>query len=94
MFQQIFSNESNEDDFVAWLSRVLQENQTLHFFKTDVAFVPQNTIKLLYEILHIKETHNIEFQDFFALMQQAGEEMEVMRVEDVAQDNFVALPVI
>ena len=44
--------------------------------------MPQSTVKLLYEILHIKETHNIEFQDFFALMQQTGEEMELMRVED------------
>ena len=26
MYQNIFSEESNEDDFVAWLSRVMQEN--------------------------------------------------------------------
>jgi hypothetical protein len=61
MWQQIFSQDSSEDDFVAWLSRVLQENQPLQKFGTDTAFVPQGTIKLLYEVLHVRETHNIEF---------------------------------
>lgn len=56
-------SEVKEDDFVAWLSRLLKETAPFKFFENqmDVAFVPQATVKLLYEILHVRETHNIEF---------------------------------
>jgi hypothetical protein len=95
MYQNIFSDESNEDDFVAWLSRVMQENSPFVKFEGyDIDFVPQATVKLLYEVLHVRETHNMEFQDFFSLMQQAGEESDLMSLEDLKQDNFVALPVV
>ena len=80
MWQTVCGSSAKEDDFVAWLSRVLQENEQFTYFdqNQEVAFVPQSTIKLLYEVLHVRETHNIEFQSFLALMQQTGEEMEVM----------------
>ena len=42
----------------------------------------------------MRETHNIEFQSFLALMQQAGEEMGMMNVHDEEQDDYVALPVL
>ena len=74
---------------------MLQENEHFIIFdRPDVAFVPQATVKLLYEVLHVRETHNIEFQSFLALMQQAGEEMGLMNVDNEKQDNYVALPVI
>ena len=44
--------------------------------------MPQATVKLLYEVLHVRQTHNIEFQSFLALMQQAGEEMGLMNVDN------------
>ena len=82
MWKQICGSDSKEDDFVAWLSRLLKENHPLQNFKAtpEIPFVPQSTIKLLYEVLNVRETHNIEFHQFFALMQQAGEEMEYMSV--------------
>jgi hypothetical protein len=83
MYKTIFSAESNEDDFVAWLSRVLQVNCPFTKFEgCDVDFVPQQTIKLLYEVLHVRETHNLEFQQFFSLMQNAGEEMNLMQLNN------------
>jgi hypothetical protein len=45
-------------------------------------------------VLHLRDTHNIEFQDFLALMQQAGEEMGLMSVQEEKQDNYVVLAVI
>ena len=45
-------------------------------------FIRSETIKALYEILNVRQTHNIEFQAFFALMQQTGEELGLMSVED------------
>ena len=61
MWHEICGTQAKEDDFVAWLSRLLQENEHFAFFDTEVAFVPQATVKLLYEVLHVRETHNIEF---------------------------------
>ena len=76
-------DETREADFVAWLSRLLLENQGVKYFEMpDVPFVRSETIKALYEILNVRQTHNIEFQAFFALMQQTGEELGLMSVED------------
>ena len=82
---------------MAWLSRLLYEsNQGVVTFPEcpDVQFIRSDTIKCLYEILNVRQTHNIEFQAFFALMQQTGEEQGYMTVEDESQDDFVPLPVI
>ena len=79
MWQQVCGSQVKEDDFVAWLCRLLQENEKFaHFKDYEDAFVPQSTLKLLYEVLQVRETHNIDFQLFLALMQQAGEEMGCM----------------
>eukprot|EP00347_Sterkiella_histriomuscorum_P012640 403367795 len=59
-----------------------------------VGWLRAETIKALYEILNVRQTHNIEFQSFFALMQQTGEEMGLMSVEEEDQDDYVPLPVI
>ena len=60
----------------------------------DIPFLQSDTIKCLYEILNVRQTHNIEVQAFFALMQQAGEELGLMAVEDEAQDDYVPLNVV
>ena len=62
LWHEICGTQAKENDFVAWLSRLLQENEPFAYFdRSDVAFVPQATVKLLYEVLHVRETHNIEF---------------------------------
>ena len=97
MWTRVCGSEAKEDDFVAWLSRLLKENQPFMFLdanQQEVAFVNQASIKLIYEVLHLRDTHNIEFQDFLALMQQAGEEMGLMSVQEEKQDNYVVLAVI
>ena len=95
MWHEICGTQVKEDDFVAWLSRLFKENGGfLNQDGQDIDFVPQDTVKLLYEVLHVRETHNIEFQSYLALMQQAGEEMGMMNVLDEEQDDFVALPVL
>ena len=69
MWHEISGTQDKEADFVAWLSRLLQNNENFMYFdQPEVAFVPQATVKLLYEVLHVRETHNIEFQSFLALM--------------------------
>ena len=46
---------------MAWLSRLLKENGGFENFDGDMEFVPQETVQLLYELLHVRETHNTEF---------------------------------
>ena len=77
----------------------MYENQTPKTFDygggaPDVKFIGSATVKALYEVLGIRQTHNIEFQAFFALMQQTGEELGYMSVENEEQDDYVPLPVI
>ena len=57
-------DEAKEADFEAWLSRLLYENTNgVKIFDEcpDVQFLRSDTIKALYEILNIRQTHNIEF---------------------------------
>jgi hypothetical protein len=46
-------SEANEDDFVAWLCRVLQENEQFRSFE-EVPFASYATVKLVYEILQVR----------------------------------------
>ena len=59
-----------------------------------VPFVSSMTVKHLFEILNVRQSHNIEFQQFFALLQQSGEEMMLMDLNDSRQDDYVPIPVI
>ena len=49
-------DEDKESDFVAWLSRLLYENQTVRYFEPnlDIPFLQSETIKCLYEILNVR----------------------------------------
>lgn len=51
-------------------------------------------MKHVYEVLKVRETHNLEFQQFLSLLQQAGEEMDFMNIDNEKQDNYVPLPVV
>ena len=86
LWDKVCGDEAKESDFVAWLSRLLYENQTVRYFEPnlDIPFLQSETIKCLYEILNVRYTHNVEFQAYFALMQQTGEELGLMSVDDEA----------
>ena len=57
-------------------------------------YVDSLTVKHLYEILNVRQSHNIEFQQFFALLQQSSEELEIMDLNDPKQDDLVPIEVI
>ena len=59
-----------------------------------VPFVSSLTVKHLYEILNVRQSHNIEYQVFFALLQQCSEEMCIMDLNDKDQDDYVPIQVI
>ena len=59
-----------------------------------IPFVSSLTVKHLYEILNVRQFFNIDFQDFFALLQQAAEGMNIMDINDKRQDDYVPIMVI
>ncbi len=70
LWNTVCGDDAKEAEFVAWLSRLVYEDRTVKYFEpSDVPFIRSETIKALYELLQIRQTHNIEFQAFFALMQ-------------------------
>lgn len=95
MWSQVCGDEAKEADFVAWLQRLLYENQSVKYFEAnpEIPFLRAETIKCLYEMLNMRQTHNIEFQVFLSLLQKTAEEKELMTQEE-EMDDFVPLPVI
>lgn len=49
--------------------------------KKDKPFIGVEVVKLFYEVLNIRQTHNLEFQSFFDLLQLVGEEAGIMALE-------------
>ena len=76
--------EVGEDDFVAWIGRLLYEAGKVQRFapKKDQPFIGVEVVKLFYEILNIRSTHNLEFQNFFDLLQLVGEEAGAMSLDN------------
>jgi Ca2+-binding EF-hand superfamily protein len=87
---QCISEEGGEDDFVAWIGRILYENEKAKLFG-GMPFVRSDTIMHIYEVLNIKATHGMEFQSFFDLMQKAAEEAGLMTIDIEEMDDFVPL---
>ena len=95
MYSRVKSKEQ-EDDFVAWIGRLLYEDRPIATFNEapGIPFIKSDTIKVFYEILNVRVTHNIDFQVFLAWLQQAAEEQELMILEAEAQDDYVALDIV
>mmetsp|Transcript_26711 Transcript_26711/g.48113 ORF Transcript_26711/g.48113 Transcript_26711/m.48113 type:complete len:210 (-) Transcript_26711:90-719(-) len=85
---QCISEEEGEDNFVAWIGRLLYENENVKSFNGE-PFIRSDTIMHIYEVLNIKATHGIEFQNFFDLMQQSAEESGLMTIDIEEMDDFV-----
>eukprot|EP00826_Nyctotherus_ovalis_P046503 TRINITY_DN5262_c0_g2_i17.p1 TRINITY_DN5262_c0_g2~~TRINITY_DN5262_c0_g2_i17.p1 ORF type:complete len:222 (+),score=52.42 TRINITY_DN5262_c0_g2_i17:128-793(+) len=95
MYSESKSKEQ-EDDFVAWIGRVLYEDGPVATFSEapGIPFIRSETVKVFYEILNVRVTHNVSFQAFLALLHQAAEEEGLMTLEAEAQDDYVALDII
>ena len=87
---------SHEGDFSAWIGRLLYENAGVQFFEAvspDIPFVNIESVKLLYDIMEMKTLKSFTLQDFFNLLQQAAEEMQMMPLERKELDNVIPLMV-
>jgi len=94
MYSAVKTKEQ-EDDFVAWVGRILYEDQPVANFEEvpGISFIKSDTIKVIYEILNVRVTHNLEFQQFLDLLQQSAEEEGLMNIEVEAQDDYVPLDI-
>jgi len=95
MMWQNVCTEEGEDDFVAWIGRLLYENENIAYFESrpGVPFIRRYTILLLFELLNVKSTHGVEFQKFFDLLQHAGEEEGLMSIEQEDMDDYVPITI-
>jgi len=54
--------------------------------------VSSQTIKHLYDILNVRQTHqNMEFQRFIALLRRSGSEMGTIDLQDKDLDDYVSV---
>lgn len=69
------------------------ENDNIKYFesKPGVPFIYRNTIQHLFELLHVKATHGVEFHVFFDLLQHAAEEEGLMSITQQEMDDYVPL---
>lgn len=66
--------------FTEWFQRLFTENtmsekatRTFHDHPR-LTFVSYDTVKTMHQILNVRESYGITFQDFFAMCQRAGRE--------------------
>lgn len=94
LWKFIKSNEKeNIEDIVAWIGRLLYENEEVSYFqnKPEIPFIKIDTLKLLYEIFNLKAMNGMDIQNFIDLLQQCGEENELMALECEELDEYVPL---
>lgn len=92
MWQSVCTEEG-QNDFEAWIGRVLYENEPIEEFdcRPGVPFISKYTLLHLFEILNVKATHGVEFQMFFDLLQRVAEEESLMSIDNSELDDFVPL---
>ena len=59
-----------------------------------VVYAGLDAVELLHRLFHIQRTHAIDFQTFLDMMQQVGEEMGLMDLDDQRYDYVVPLDVL
>lgn len=87
------NEQENIDDVIAWIGRLLYENEEVSYFqdKIHVPFIKIDTLKLLYEIFNLKSMNGMDIQNFIDLLQQCGEEQGIMALECEELDEYVPL---
>ena len=77
------------------MGRLLYENDDVFYFqdKPGVTYIKMATIKPFYELLNVKVINDISVQQFFDLLQSAGEEQNLMELQYQELDEYVALRV-
>ena len=92
MWQSVCTDEG-QNDFEAWIGRILYENEPIEEFKCKpgIPFISRYTLLHLFEILNVKATHGVEFQMFFDLLQRVAEEEGLMGIDNIELDDFIPL---
>ena len=88
---------NNIDLFInhRWIGKLLMENKDITMLPSykNIAFIRMESVMILYEICHVKMLNGMEIQGFFDLLQQCGEEIGLMTLENEEFDEYVPLPV-
>jgi len=94
LWQYVCADEG-EDNFLGWIGRLLYESQEVTHLENQPGqpFIKSDTVRDLYEIFNTKTTLGMDFQMIFDLMQQAGEDAGLMKVDSEEVEDYVPLVV-
>lgn len=93
LWQEI-KREGGEDDVIAWVGRLLHENEEVFIHESNQEeFIKMDTVKHLYEFCNVKVMNGMDLQRFFCLLQQCGEEADLMALECKELDDYVPLKI-
>ena len=90
---QELKKPDGEDEIVGWIGRLLYENDEIRTFekKPGIIFIRLDTVKYLYDFCNVKVMNGMDLQMFFSLLQEYGEEKDMMSLECEEQDGFVPI---
>lgn len=90
MWKQL-STENGKRDFIEWFGRLFLVTSKMdgkpNMLSTDV-------VSTIHELLEIKQTYGVTCQTLIVLMQNVGEEMGLMKLDDEELDDYVPLQVV
>eukprot|EP00735_Rhodelphis_limneticus_P011334 TRINITY_DN4420_c0_g1::TRINITY_DN4420_c0_g1_i1::g.7312::m.7312 TRINITY_DN4420_c0_g1::TRINITY_DN4420_c0_g1_i1::g.7312 ORF type:complete len:224 (+),score=18.74,EF-hand_1/PF00036.27/0.063,EF-hand_1/PF00036.27/1e+02,EF-hand_1/PF00036.27/5.9e+02,EF-hand_6/PF13405.1/0.13,EF-hand_6/PF13405.1/1.8e+03,EF-hand_7/PF13499.1/0.023 TRINITY_DN4420_c0_g1_i1:143-814(+) len=92
----VVCKESGRDVFADWISNLYRYNAPILTFEEypGTEFVGRETIETLHDVFGIERTYGIDFQQFFDLLQRAGEECDLLDLEEEQLDDAVPIPVL
>eukprot|EP00276_Gloeochaete_wittrockiana_P009732 CAMPEP_0184647952 /NCGR_PEP_ID=MMETSP0308-20130426/5001_1 /TAXON_ID=38269 /ORGANISM="Gloeochaete witrockiana, Strain SAG 46.84" /LENGTH=235 /DNA_ID=CAMNT_0027079393 /DNA_START=13 /DNA_END=723 /DNA_ORIENTATION=+ len=93
---KVVSCPGGMDSLVKWLCDLFSQCLPVEHFAThpNEVFVNRDVIKTVHEIMNVRASYGIEFQDLFDLMQRVGEDMGTMTLDDEQLDDVVPLSVL
>ena len=99
-------SEEGENIFVEWVKKLIINNDNLKksintneseddsFNPDPNKYVDINNLKTLYDILDVKNTHGIDFQNFFDLMKLTSKNIEETEHIEKINDDYVLISVL
>eukprot|EP00887_Chlorella_sp_A99_P007565 scaffold28.g7565.t1 len=80
--------------FVDWIAALALEcggerRQFRRFSR--MRYVPLDTVQMLHRALRVQQQHGMDLQQFVDLLQRAGEEQQLLDLQDEEQDDWVPL---
>eukprot|EP00002_Diphylleia_rotans_P022612 TRINITY_DN442_c0_g2_i3.p1 TRINITY_DN442_c0_g2~~TRINITY_DN442_c0_g2_i3.p1 ORF type:complete len:129 (+),score=24.09 TRINITY_DN442_c0_g2_i3:331-717(+) len=93
---QVVAEANGIDYFVDWFGRLLTFDRASLSFPQypGILYLDGDAIKVLHELLNLRERDGMNLQSFMDMLQRRAEEKGLLSLEDEGLDDFVPLPII